>query len=297
MADRFSQARPRRRTSNSAWFRLGEHDIGSASLLALLCAISIVVYGLEPRDKPILRSLWLDPSKVFEGQVWRVVSWPLANGFDQELLWTAVTVGLVWYFGTRLEVLIGRVPMAKMLVAIIVLSGIAGTILDLPQAGVRSVELAILLIFVAENPHMKFLFGIPAWVLGVIYVATDILQFTGAGATRQLLFYAVSLITAALAARSVGLLTAFTWIPRFAGYSGSTAAKTPRRDHRPVRSAMHKRKSGAVVVNGPWSPPPFPVDDSQLRLDALLDKISATGLDSLTADEKQLLNDLSRKRD
>ena len=67
MAGRFSYSRPERRGATDPWFRIGEVDIGSAALLAILCAFSILVYGLEPPDKPILTSLALIPEKVLDG--------------------------------------------------------------------------------------------------------------------------------------------------------------------------------------------------------------------------------------
>ena len=40
---------------------------------------------------------------------------------------------------------------------------------------------------------------------------------------------------------------------------------------------------------------PGAVDRDQAELDALLDKISADGMDGLTADEKRRLNELSKR--
>ena len=62
-------------------------DIGSAAFLGLLCVVSVLIYALEPVDKPILTKLALIPDEVTSGQVWRVFTWPLANGLDQQLLW------------------------------------------------------------------------------------------------------------------------------------------------------------------------------------------------------------------
>jgi membrane associated rhomboid family serine protease len=301
MAGRFSYSRPERRRATDPWFRIGEVDIGSAAFLAILCAISVVIYGLEPVDKPILRRLALIPDEVWSGQVWRLVTWPLANGFDQRLLWTAVAIALLWYFGSRLEEQIGRVRMTVLLIALIVLPGIVGTLLDLPTYGVRSIELAILLIFIAEYPNLRFFFGIPAWVLGLVYVVTDILQISGSRANDQLLFYLASLVIAALAARAVGMLSAYPWIPRIP----LPDALTGTRSSGPRRSARGKvrGKGGGKqrVVEGPWSAPPPPARPSpdtaaaQTELDALLDKISASGLESLSADEKRRLNELSKR--
>jgi membrane associated rhomboid family serine protease len=293
MAGRFSYSRPERRGATDPWFRIGDLDVGSAAFLALLCAASIVVYGLEPVDKPILTSLAVIPDKVLCGQIWRVVTWPLANGLNQSLLWAAVSVALLWYFGSRLEEQIGRARMTTLLAAIIIVPGIIGTALDLPQAGIRSVEIAVLLIFIAEYPQIRFFFGIPAWVLGAVFVVTDLLQISGARANRQLLFYLLSLVVAALAARAVGMFTAYPWIlktPLPAVLTGDVRKSTPAR----------RSRDSSTVVDGPWAapPPPRPSPDAtaaQAELDVVLDKISATGLDSLSADEKRRLNELSKR--
>ncbi|HUF96658.1 MAG TPA: DUF6576 domain-containing protein, partial [Ilumatobacter sp.] len=60
-------------------------------------------------------------------------------------------------------------------------------------------------------------------------------------------------------------------------------------------------KRTSNVVDGPWTPPPPPPRSSpdakvaQEELDGLLDKISASGLESLSADEKRRLNELSKR--
>ena len=65
-------------------------------------------------------------------------------------------------------------------------------------------------------------------------------------------------------------------------------------------AARERRRTGGQVVEGPWSAPAPPQSTAdaaaaQVELDALLDKISATGLDSLTTDEKRRLNELSKR--
>jgi membrane associated rhomboid family serine protease len=254
-------------------------EIGSAALLGLMCALSVLVYALEPIDKPILMKLALIPSEVKSGQVWRVVTWPLANGLDQQLLWVLISIAVLWYFGSRLEEQVGRIRFAWFLAMIIVIPGLVGTALDLPQAGVHTVQLVVLLTFIAEYPNVRFFFGIPAWVLGAVYVAAEVLQLAGDRNGRHLLFFIVSLVVGALAARAVGLLEGFAWIPKIGI---------------PHRRRGHKRGRRPAVVAGPWAGPnTFSQDQSEL--DALLDKISATGMNSLSRSEKERLNDLSKR--
>lgn len=304
MAGRFSYSRPERRRANDPWFRIGEVDIGSAAFLALLCAFSILIYGFGDAGKRLLLRLALLPDDVWGGQIWRLFTWPLANGFDQRLLWTAVAVALLWYFGSRLEEQIGRVRMTVLLAALVVLPGIVGTVLDLPQAGVRSIELAVLLLFIAEYPNIRFFFGIPAWILGLVYVATDLLQISADGSGEQFLFYLASLVIAGLAGRAVGMLAAYPWIPKVPLPDTMTGVRSsgPRRSHRGRvsggRSGRSRRRN--QVVDGPWKaldPSPSSADTAaaQAELDVLLDKISASGLESLSTDEKRRLNELSKR--
>jgi membrane associated rhomboid family serine protease len=276
VAGRFAYSKPNRRGPNDPWFRVGTLDIGSAALLGLACAVSVLVYAI---DKTILFRLALLPNEVTSGQLWRIVSWPLANGFDQQLLWVIISIAVLWYFGSRLEEQVGRTKFAWFLTLIILIPGLVGTALDLPQAGVHTVQLVVLLTFIAEYPNLRFFFGIPAWVLGAVYVAAEVLQLTGDRAGRHLLFFIVSLLVGALAARGVGMLEGYPWIPKIS---------------MPHRSRQPKRTRRPAVVAGPWAGTTT-VSAAQSELDELLDKISATGMNSLSKSEKERLNELSKR--
>jgi hypothetical protein len=109
-----------------------------------------------------------------------------------------------------------------------------------------------------------------------------------------LLFYTVSLAIAAVAARSIGLLAAYPWIPRVP--IGDTVRTRPARTARPPRRPKPGRPT---VVDGPWgiasAAPDATSTADQAELDSLLDKIAASGMDSLSGEEKRRLNDLSKK--
>jgi membrane associated rhomboid family serine protease len=277
---RFQFSRPPRRSHTDPWFRVGTVDIGSAPLLASLCALSFVVYAIEGPTHPVLRRTFLDPEKVLDGQVWRVVTWPLTNSPS---VWTAVAIAVLWYFGSRLEESVGRTKMLGYLLAVIVVPGIAGTLLDLPQGGVRVVELVVLLTFVAEYPHVRFFFGIPGWILGVVIVTVEFLSLVGDRDGKGLLFYAIALTTGAVAARSIGLLADYHFIPKVPLPGGKR------------RGSKKRAPSGRAVVAGPWAGTTDASSSAQAELDHLLDKISAGGMDSLTRAEKQRLNELSKR--
>lgn len=278
MPGRFSLSFPGRRDHDDPWFRIGTLDVTTSVLVPLLCVVSMFVWAASPSA---LEPLILWPDDVWHGQVWRVVSWPLANAPD---LWTALTIAMLWYFGRELERMIGRVHYLWMLLLLAVVPGIVGTLLDIPQAGIRPVEIAVFCVFCVELPNVRFFGGIPAWVFAAVIVGIEMLQLIGLRETERILLLLVSLATAALAARAFGILNDYQWVPKIV---------LPRRG----RKAKRRKASGPTVVNGPWAGTPAPAHTAadQMELDGLLDKISAQGMDSLSRNEKARLNELSKK--
>ena len=158
--------------------------------------------------------------------------------------------------------------MAWYLVMVIVIPGLVGTALNLDQAGVHTIQLVVLLTYIAEYPN-SFFFGIPAWALrGVL--AAEILQLTGDRAGRHLLFFLVSLLVGALAGRGVEMLEAFPWIPKIRCTASAPAAEAKPPAGRGDR-AVRRTQLGVRRI--------------QSELDDLLDKISAKGMDSLSKSE------------
>ena len=258
------------------------------------------VWALEPDSSGSTSSSL--PAAVRDGELWRLFTWPFAN---EPSLWTVITLAIFWYFGREIEGLLGRTKFAIMLLLLTVIPGVVGTILDLPQAGIRPLELAVFLVFIAEYPFARFFFGIPAWALGAVFVGIEVLQLLGERNEKGIIFLFVTIATAALSARAMGLAQSLPWIPKIPIPSGGGGGGRKRRP--PTRLAG----GGGEVVAGPWSatsrtgpsrsatlpqpPAPASSEHDQAELDALLDKISANGMDGLSADEKRRLNELSKR--
>lgn len=282
MPGRFSISFPGRRDHDDPWFRIGTLDVTTAVLVPLLCVVSMFVWSASPA---LLAHLDLWPPDVRAGQVWRVVTWPLANEPD---FWTLITLAIFWYFGRELERMVGRVRFLWLLVWLAVVPGIVGTALDLYQAGIRPIELAVFVVFCLELPQVRFFGAVPAWGFALAIVGVEILQLIGLRDSDGIALLAVSLATALLVARSFGLLSHYAWIPNLRPGSARTGSRPERRRKR--------AKSGNTVVSGPWQgSAPAHSADEQAELDALLDTINARGFDSLSRDEKARLNELSKK--
>ncbi|MET0144701.1 MAG: rhomboid family intramembrane serine protease [Ilumatobacteraceae bacterium] len=299
MAGRFSFSVPGRRSAADPWFRIGTLDVGTTVLVVLVCVASMFVWALDPS---VFNSLVLDPTAVREDwELWRLVTWPLVN---EPTLWTIITIAIFWYFGRQVEGLLGRTKFAFLLLLLTVVPGIAGVVLDISLFGLEPIELAVFLVFIAEYPFARFFFGIPAWAIGGVIVGIQILQYIGLRETERIILLFVTIAVAGLTARSMGLAQNLPWIPRIPWPGGSGGGRARRK-----RSSNRGPRGGGEVVPGPWSAssrtgpvrssalpqPPGVTEHDQTELDALLDKISANGMDGLSADEKRRLNDLSKR--
>lgn len=308
MPGRFRFSLPPSRHHGDPWFRIGSLDVTTTVLVALISAVTIFVYAA---DGSLLEPFALIPDRVLDGQVWRLVTWPFVSVPDPSVLWTIITIAIFWWFGRELEAEIGRVRMAVLLACIVVGSALVATGLDVVMFGLRSVELAIFVLFIAHNPRVPFFFGIPAWVVGAILVAAEFLQRIGNRQFEQLWVTLVALGMALLIGRAYGLASELTWIPNLAPNAGRRrpASRRTQRSRAPKArkqkssqggskgrsKGRSKSNSPSSVVTGPWAPPSPSMSADQMEVDRLLDKISAQGIDSLSAEERRRLKDASER--
>lgn len=320
MASRFSFA-PFGRRDTTPWFRIGNLDVTTTVVFVGLCLFAMLLWALDRSGsavmmKDTLSPLVLIPGEVRGGEVWRLLTWPFPA---EPTLWWVVMLALFWLIGSQVEMLFGRDRFAVFLLVLIVGTGLFGTLVDIGDYGPRTIQLCVFLVYVAEYPFARFMFGIPGWVLGAVIVGIEVIQLLGSGNDRGLLFRLFSIALALLLAKGMGLLGELPWIPNLApsarrgGRRRPAAAPRQRKQHRPSRF-RGVGNTGEQVVRGPWgeggtgsasaSPssglPQPPGHGSsrfadQQELDALLDKIGAGGMDSLSDADKTRLNELSKR--
>ncbi|HET7066120.1 MAG TPA: DUF6576 domain-containing protein [Nocardioides sp.] len=296
---RWGMARPGR-GSDDGWFRLGSIQVTTTVLVLVLAIASIVEWAFEGSNGVVQSHLALTPDDVVSGQVWQLVTWPIAYPFGIGLL-DVLTIFIFWYFGSEIEGLLGRKKMAWFLglvavglglvwVALVELTTISNGLASgaYMLCSLNQVELMVLLVFIAEEPHRRFFFNIPGWVIGAIIVAISVLSYVGNREWLLLTDFALGLVLTAIVARSMGLMAEWRGVPAL------------RLRRRPKPKRQRRSASGPTVVQGPWQPTVTPpVSRDQAALDALLDKISAGGMDSLTDGEREqlmVLRDRLRRR-
>lgn len=256
------------------WFRIGRLEVGTVMFVVLLVVGSWVAWVFNPA-LPLV--LGYSPSALGSGEVWRLVTWPLANELG---LWEVLGVFLFWYFGTELEQQIGRRQTVWLLAGIwaslTAASTVAGLLLtDQWLAGIGLVQFVILLLWIAEYPSRPFFFGIPAWVVGVVLVGVQALGMVAYRALGNLVSLLLSLVLVAFVARMVGLLTSYPWIPGGRTPAPRTRTRAPRMTRADVKEQRRR------------------MTDRE-QLDAILDQINERGLGSLSAAQRR---ELTRLRD
>lgn len=260
---------------DGSWFRIGRLEVGSVVAVVIVAAASMLV-SVIVTSLPMM--LLYAPALVGAGQVWRLVTWPLADSVG---LWSVLNLFFFAYFGSDLERVHGRAAMAKLLVGcwavltftytVVAVIGGGGVL-----AGLGMVEFLVLLLWIAEYPTRRFLFNIPAWAFGAFLLGLNVLTTIAARNWAALLALALSLVFVAMVARRVGLLADYSWIPG-------------RRSARPV-GRTHARSSAPT----PRSTRRAASDED--RMDELLGKISANGLHSLSKSERKELDKLRLRR-
>ena len=274
---------------NDPWFRIGSLDVNTSVLVVLMTVVAWIVFAVEPLDKPVMRAMALLPWDVADGQLWRVATWPFSYpGID---LWDVLNLFFFWYFGQDIENnLLGRSRFLKMIVWMTVGLGVLlmAMYLLIPTftavlAGLGTLELMIVLAWIAEWPTRRFLFNIPAWLFGLVIVGLQVLNLVAYREGWLLLHFLLGIALCAVIARHYGMLTEHHVIPHFHLPHREPRQRRPKRTFDPGRP---------TVVAGPWEPP---VSRDEARMNEILDKIHAEGQASLTDKERAELLELRER--
>lgn len=265
------------RSQGDVWFRVGKVDVTSTLLVVLLGAVGMIA-TLFSRSLAI--GMVFEPTLVVQGELWRILTWPLANVVS---LWSLITLLLLWYFGTMLEAGIGRNRMMRLFVeiwlALTVAAGLVAILLpgSTALAGLDQVQFVVLLLWIAEYPTRRFMFNIPAWGFGAFIVGLNVLTMISVRNWGGLLAMLLGFALVALAARRLGLLGRYDWLP---GRARTTTTRRRSRRSAPSKPGRDERRQAS----------------DEERLDALLAKISAEGIHSLSKAERAELEKIRQRR-
>ena len=277
------------------WFRIGTFDIGSAGVAALGIFVGVIVWAAEGPGHWVTGKLAYSYSGVRSGEIWRLFTWFLQFGPDsRRLLWGVLAGVFVYLFGSQLEGAAGKIRMAQFLATLVLITSVLAFVLNLAGLGTGPLSSSLLssalfYSYVAHMPGAKFWFGIPGWVFAAGYFVLEALAAIGERNLGALLFLIGRIGLWLLAAKSFGLADDAHWIPdprpsgSRSGTGGSVGMPRPK--------GRSKRSKADLSVVGP------PVDNfDEMGIDAILDQVSANGVDSLSSAQKKKLKEYSKQR-
>lgn len=297
--------------SDDPWFRVGTIDVTTTIAVVGMGLVSMFIWAAEGRDRGFSKYLWLvskdvgsiTGGSVLGGQIWRLITWPIPNEPD---FWTLLLFAVFFMLGSQLEALMGRRLFTVFLISLTVAPAVLVTLFELVTgvdgiaAGLRFIEVGVLIGFAMHYPTARFWPGIPAWGIAIGIVVLDFLQIIGNRDNYSLVLLLSVVLTSLLLTRSMGFAEEVDWIPKLplpasmGGTAPSGAKSAGPNMGRPSRSRRRGKLKAVPPVN------PVQSDLADMEIDSLLDQVANEGLDSLTKEQRKRLEQHSkrlRKRD
>lgn len=267
-------------------FHVGQRMLVT-NLVILNAAIFVADWLLGGRDHALTQALAVRPEVLVQPWLWwKFLTYGFAHETVDHILWNML--GL-WMLGREVEDVYGRREFLRIYLSALVLGSIIwclraclqyGPVHGPPLVGASGAVTAIVLLFVFQFPKRTILLfmvlPVPAWVLGVLIIGGNLSGMVDQSSAGNVA-YDVHLVGAAFAACYYYLgWNLGRWVP---------SPGWLRRPRLPLRSRPPLKIHDPGESRGPQ-------DD---EADRILEKVGREGLDGLTADERRILEEYSRR--
>src|SRR5947199_7433517 len=261
-----------------AW--MGRYPVDVTTMLVVLhVAVAILTAVLVAFGaSSVVAFLQFDSAEVwYGGQVWRLLTYAFVHA-PSGLLWFAIEMYMLFVFGREVERFIGRRAYIVLYLVLLIAPTAVLTIWGLWQrsalAGSPALHFGIFVAFATIYPRVELFLRIMAKWIALILAGVYTFQLLAYHAWTQLAVVWTSIGPACLLIdwRGAG--------PDLACWNNMKARFGPKPKLHVVQKSVSRR---AVEP-----------DDLYASIDPILDKISKSGIGSLTANERRLLN---RERD
>ncbi len=258
------------------WWRT--HPIYLAAILALVGVASMILTAILGYS--VMGHLAFSFDQAFKQfHLWTPLTYVLYN---PPSLWTLLGCYLLWSFGEAVERHLGRRAFVRMLLLLVAASPVVITLLHaagvrgLTCAGMMQLQFGVFIAFATLYPRAKvsiIIVTLEVWVLAAIFVGMNVLQCL---ASRDWVSFV-------LLAANVG--TAFAFIRYEQGELKLPSMPRPHASIKPVPPARTSKAAKPAKETKPKSP----------TVDDILDKISHHGMQSLTPEERRILDQASEE--
>jgi membrane associated rhomboid family serine protease len=245
----------------------------------VICAI-LTAFLFAIGSTGVLNYAMFDSGQVWHGQIWRVITYAFIHPpSGYALLWFAIEMYMLFFFGREVERFIGQRAYIWLYALLLLVPALLLTLWGLTTrvglAGSGALHFGVFAAFVTLYPNVQFFLRIPAkWVFAIL-AAIATLSALAAHDWQDLAVLWASIALAFLFIEWRGAGPELVWL------SHLKARLQPRPKFRVVRKTSARR-----VVEP---------DDVYASVDPILDKISKSGIGSLTPNERRQL-DRARNR-
>ncbi|MEM6822897.1 MAG: rhomboid family intramembrane serine protease [Verrucomicrobiota bacterium] len=261
------------------------------TLLVAVHIVLMVIAALAITAKPGPESFanlvdWFgfNSKELLQGKIWTLVTYPFLHHIAYEHIWFAIDMVLFFWFGREVERYIGRNAYiwfyALIVIVSVVAAGLASLALSAPRPiwGSNYVHFAVFIGFVTIYPNVQFIFGLVAKWLAFGFLAIYILRDLVMHDWVSLIHLMACCGSSYFLLKSVGVRGGFSWFESIGSW----------RDQQQEKKAAERRRAYEVELK-----------NRDENVDAVLEKISKEGIQSLKPEERRLLekasNDLHQR--
>ena len=256
--------------SQDPWFRVGNVDVTTTVLVTGVAAISTIANAV---NTAATGSFSFVTDNILAGELWRVVSWPLAGAPTFQ---NFLSIAFFFFIGSQIEARLGRTKFTTLLLVISTASILVGIIfgliasLNIVLAGIGGFTLSLIVAIAIISPFAKSFFQIPIWALAAFFLIVNIVSAVGARDWGGVVFTVT------------GSLATFVFL-LYENQAHEVVAAAPA-----GKIVTERKQKRAHLTAVP--------EVSEAEMNILLDKISSHGVNSLTKEEKKKLKSFSNKK-
>ncbi|MGH1506076.1 MAG: hypothetical protein ACRBI6_21175 [Acidimicrobiales bacterium] len=314
------QFQPRRFGGDDGWFNIGTVSFSTTGVFALLAMIGMVIRSIEGAGGAVTTRLIMNGDSVGRGQVWRLLTWFIPNAVS---IWVVIGAVVLFFLGREVDRSLGRDRSLQFGLVLLLIPSVLATVSwwVLPDsvyesAGFRGYPVvfgglssylsrSVFLAFVLRMPKALFFGGIPAWVMAAVFIGLDYLELLADRRWGGMIFLSIVMLGVWLACNAFGLISSagddfrMAGTERGGGFSADYGSGPVEPGFLDKLKERFKRSPKGVAEPTNLADYRTPVGSDNydaLGIDAILDQIAERGVDSLTAEQRRVLDLYKRDR-
>ncbi len=255
---------------------MGRYPVDVTTILVgvhVACAI-LTAFLFAIGNAGVLNYAMFDSMEVLRGQIWRLVTYAFIHQpAGYALLWFAVEMYMLFFFGREVERFIGRRAYIWLYLLLLIVPALIlaawGLKMRTGLSGSGALHFAVFAAFVTLYPNVQFFLRIAAKWVFVILAAIATLSALAAHDWQDLLVLCASCTLAFIFIEFRGAGPELAWVSN-------------------LKSRL-RPKPKLYVVQKPTPRRVVEPDDVYASIDPILDKISKSGMGSLNETERKIL--------